>query len=257
MTKQKDSSWQSVAGWYKDVPRKKDSLHQELIIPALARIIEKYSFKGAKLMDFACGEGTVTKALDTLGFKTQGFDLAEDLIESARETFPELEFSVADAQALTPEQHRTWKAQFDGVFSVLALQNIPNLKASFANATHILKKGGVFVMVLNHPAFRIPKASAWGFRGRHKQYRIIERYMSTEKIEIKAHPGIPEDETTTVSFHRPISAFTAALRSAGLVIMDIEEWCSPKQSEAGPRAAAENQARKEFPLFMTIVTKKL
>jgi hypothetical protein len=43
-----------------------------------------------------------------------------------------------------------------------------------------------------------------------------------------------------------------ALRNAGLLIDAMEEWPSHKTSTSGPRAAAENSARKEIPMFMAI-----
>jgi hypothetical protein len=41
-----------------------------------------------------------------------------------------------------------------------------------------------------------------------------------------------------------------------LVIEKIEEWVSDKKSEGG-KAAMEDKARAEFPLFMAIAAKKI
>ena len=40
------------------------------------------------------------------------------------------------------------------------------------------------------------------------------------------------------------------LQKAGFLVSRLEEWVSHKTSEAGPREAAENRARNEFPLFL-------
>jgi hypothetical protein len=37
-----------------------------------------------------------------------------------------------------------------------------------------------------------------------------------------------------------------------MLVESLEEWPSHKNSNSGPRAAAENTARKEIPLFMAI-----
>ena len=41
--------------------------------------------------------------------------------------------------------------------------------------------------VINHPAFRIPRASSWGYEtaegGANIQYRRIDKYMSEDKIK--------------------------------------------------------------------------
>ena len=64
------------------------------------------------------------------------------------------------------------------------------------------------------------------------------------------HPGKGKDYTWT--FHKPIEAYVKSLRNAGLLIDAIEEWPSHKTSTSGPRAPAENTARKEIPLFLAI-----
>ena len=56
----------------------------------------------------------------------------------------------------------------------------------------------------------------------------------------------------TWTFHKPIESYIKPLRNAGLLIDAIEEWPSHKTSTSGPRAHAENVARKEIPMFMAI-----
>jgi hypothetical protein len=43
----------------------------------------------------------------------------------------------------------------------------------------------------------------------------------------------------------------------GFAVTKLEEWISHRKSENGPWAKAENNARKEIPLFMCMVFKKL
>ena len=42
------------------------------------------------------------------------------------------------------------------------------------------------------------------------------------------------------------------MTKAGLAITRLEEWISHKKSEEGPRATAEDVARKEIPLFLML-----
>jgi hypothetical protein len=48
-----------------------------------------------------------------------------------------------------------------------------------------------------------------------------------------------------------------SLRNAGLLIDALEEWPSHKTSQPGPRAAAENAARKEIPMFLALRARKI
>ena len=55
----------------------------------------------------------------------------------------------------------------------------------------------------------------------------------------------------------PLQVYFKALKRAGFAVTGLEEWISNKKSEAGPRAKAEDKARKEIPLFMMIEATKL
>jgi len=88
------------------------------------------------------------------------------------------------------------------------------------------------------------------------QYRRVDRYLAPRKSPIATHPG-KDPHQYTWSFHKPIEAYVKALRKAGLLIDAIEEWTSHKTSTSGPRAAAENLARKEIPMFMAIRARRV
>jgi len=88
------------------------------------------------------------------------------------------------------------------------------------------------------------------------QYRRVDRYLAPRKSPIVTHPG-KDPHQYTWSFHKPIEAYVKTLRKAGLLIDAIEEWTSHKTSTSGPRAAAENLARKEIPMFMAIRAVKI
>ncbi len=63
-------------------------------------------------------------------------------------------------------------------------------------------------------------------------------------------PGKSQGKEVTWSFHRSLQDNMKALANAGFAITKIEEWISHRRSEKGPKAEAEDTARKEFPLFL-------
>jgi hypothetical protein len=108
-----------------------------------------------------------------------------------------------------------------------------------------------------HPAFRGPKFTQWGWDEEKKvQYRRVDRYLLPRKEPIFTHPGKKTGEYTW-TFHRPLQSYVKALRGAGLLVDAMEEWASHKQSTSGPRAAAENTARKEIPMFLAVRVAKV
>jgi len=146
---------------------------------------------------------------------------------------------------------------------VLALQNIKDLSGALAQVSHLLKRGGAFVIVLNHPAFRIPRHSEWGFDadgspatgGAGIQFRRVDRYLSETSYQIQMHPG-SDPTATTLSYHRPLQLYMKELTKHGFVLAGLEEWISHRVSEKGPRRDAEDRARKEFPLFLMLKAQK-
>ena len=87
------------------------------------------------------------------------------------------------------------------------------------------------------------------------QYRRIDEYLTESKVAIAMHPG-RDTRIMTITYHRPLQFYFKALRKAGFLVSRLEEWNSQKKSEPGPRADAENKARKEFPLFLMIEARK-
>ncbi len=248
--KKKDTSWENVADWYGQHLEEGDTYHARVLLPNLKRILELD--KAEAVLDLACGEGYFTRAFAQNAKTIVGCDLSPSLIERAKIASPKIPFHIANATHLSFAAD----ASFDVVLCVLALQNMQSLPPVFAEVARVLTKTGRFIFVLNHPAFRIPKKSSWGYDEKERvQYRRIDAYLSSAKIEIDTHPGSAAKEFT-YSFHRSLQDYTKALRSAGLSITRLEEWISHKVSEKGPRAAAEDHSRKEIPLFLAIEVEK-
>jgi len=204
--------------------------------------------RGEKVLDLGCGQGVFSRALAQKGCDVTGIDAAPTLIQKARAypVKPPVRYLTRDAAQLDG------LGEFDAVSAILCVQNMEHLDQVAIAAAKVLKPGGRMLWVVNHPAFRIPRQSAWGQDEERKiQYRRTDAYSSTLSIPIVMHPGKADSEST-VSFHRSLQTLTATGFSAGLVLAGIEEWYSHKESQPGPRARAENRARKEFPLFLAL-----
>ena len=256
-----DTSWQKVADWYKDVPKQEESYHNLVIIPNVIDKLNKFvkldghpDVEGT-VVDIACGEGTITNKIKLAGFKPIGMDLSQDLVNNARHEYPDIHFVKEDARNISDGFIKSVQG-CDAVICVLALQNIDDIESVIKNVSDILSDGGIFVAVLNHPYFRIPKVTRWDFEGFEKQNRVIEKYLSDQKFSILAHPG-SEKSAETYSYHRPLEEYIKVFNKFGLALIDMDELISTKTSEQGKRAEAENTARKEIPLFMTLVARKV
>jgi len=246
----KDTSWEHVAQWYDELLKGEGTYQKELILPNLLRLMDIR--RSDMVLDLACGQGFFAREFSKLADHVIGVDASKSLIAIARKgsgVAPGFYISSADKLPFLN------KASVDKAAIILALQNIEDVNAVLREAARVLKPGGSLYIVLNHPAFRVPKMSSWGWDEKVKvQYRRIDKYLSEAKVPIEMHPGSKQGEVTT-SFHRPLQFYFKALHKAGFAVAGLEEWNSHKQSEPGPRAKAEDLARKEIPLFLCLIAR--
>jgi ubiquinone/menaquinone biosynthesis C-methylase UbiE len=242
------TGWEPVSRWYDDLVGESGSeYHQQVVLPGAVRLLAPRA--GERIIDVACGQGVLCRRLQQAGIHVVGVDAAAQLVEAARKrSDASISYYVGDARDL-------WflpADSFDAAACVLAIQNIHPIAPVFAGVQRLLRPGGRFVMAMMHPAFRGTGETSWGWdQDNRLQYRRVDRYLTPRKTPIVTHPG-SDPHHYTWTFHKPIESFVAALRRSGMLVDAIEEWPSHKTSTSGPRAAAENLARKEIPMFMAI-----
>ncbi len=253
----KKTSWGKVANWYRNLLEGEGTYQKEVILPNLLRNLNIR--KGETILDLACGPGFFSDAFSKAGAKVFGSDISRELIEIAKkETSPKIRYFVSPADDLSflPD------GSADKITIILAIQNIENVQGVFRESARVLKPAGKLLMVMNHPAFRIPKGSAWGWDAQNKiQYRRVDSYLSESKVKIQTHPSassgrVLSPKDYTISFHRPLQFYFKLLAKNNFCASRLEEWISHKTSEEGPRAEAEDRSRKEIPLFLFLEAAK-
>ena len=251
------TAWSDIADWYDQLVGEGGSeYHQHVVLPGVIRLLKPEP--GQRVLDAACGQGVLARLLASKGVRVTGFDASKELVQAAREhsdKLPDAQIKLVEYLVLDAAKKFGQflpQAAFDSAACVLAIQNIHPIQPLCEGIANSLKIGGKFVIAMMHPAFRGPKESHWEWDADAQvQYRRVDRYLIPRKAPIVAHPGRKLSHYTW-SFHKPIESYVKSLRNAGLLIDAIEEWPSHKTSQPGPRQAAENQARKEIPMFMAI-----
>lgn len=239
------TSWGKVAGWYDNLLKEEGTYQKEVILPNLLRLLDIK--QGELILDLACGQGFFTGEFYKKGACVIGVDISGELIAAAKKNFPKnIRFEIAPAENL----NFLPKGSVDKVTIIMAIQNIEDVVGTFKECHRVLKPNGKLLMVMNHPAFRVPKESGWEYDEKNKiQYRRISGYLFESKVKIQMRPGVKPSDYT-ISFHRPLQFYFKLLNKNNFCVSCLEEWNSNKKSQPGPRAAAENKARKEIPLFI-------
>ena len=255
-TSSKDkTSWGGVASWYDDLLKGENTYQKEVILPNLLRMMNIKS--GDKIIDIACGQGFFSREFNKLGAVVSGTDISKELIDIANKNSPEsIKYFVSTAQKLSFAEN----ASFDKATIILASQNMESFSTVLSECFRILKPKGELYLVINHPSFRVPQKSDWGYdEDRKVQYRFVEQYMSEIMTKIDMNPGEkdPRNKKYTVSFHKPLQNYFRDFKSIGFCVKDLEEWISNRKSQVGLRQIAEDKARKEIPLFMCVEAVKI
>ncbi len=256
-----DTSWEQVADWYEALAADKGTeFHQNVIVPGLMKLLGLRP--GERVCDLACGQGAVTSALARTGAVITGVDLSPTLIALARtRAAAGTTYVVGDARNV-PELK---SGSFDAVTCILAAMNIDPVEPLFAEIARLLRgpgpgnrSGGRAVIVILHPAFRVPRQSRWKWdEGRKLLLREVDRYLGPLKIPIDLRPFNRPGEAVTATYHRPAETYLNGLAKVGLWTDAYEEWPSHRTSQPGPKAKAENRARDEFPLFLAVRANKV
>jgi ubiquinone/menaquinone biosynthesis C-methylase UbiE len=254
MTKHSTTSWEEGASWYNNIVGKDGHYyHKELILPCALRLLKLQ--KQDSLLDLGCGQGILARHIPK-DIQYVGIDIAKSLIDHAKKYSQgqkSQKFLVSDITQKLPLGE---DELFSHAACLLALQNVEHPELVLRNAASHLRQGATFLLIINHPCFRIPRQSDWGFDEATKRiYRKMFCYKTPQRIPIETHPG-KEKKIVTWSFHHPLESYFKWLHEAGLMVAGIEELYSEKES-IGKAAKLENRARKEFPLFLAIRAKMM
>jgi ubiquinone/menaquinone biosynthesis C-methylase UbiE len=248
--KERKTSWGNVAPWYDKLLASESTYQKEVILPKLLGLMDIR--KGEHILDLACGQGFFTAEFAKAGAQVTGADISPELIQIAQKNFSkDIHFIVSAADKLTTIKD----GSFDAVTIILALQNIGNLKGVVEECSRVLKSGGKLFIVLNHPAFRVPQKSDWGYDAKKAvQYRRVEKYLSESMMKIDMNPGEKniKKKIYTTSYHRALQQYFSIFHTSGFLVARLEEWVSHKKSQAGPKQKIEDTARKEIPMFLCI-----
>lgn len=247
--------WDAVAAWYDGWMGKGGSHHhRKLAIPTLMALLDPQ--KGEHVLDIGCGQGVLAPDVAKAGARYTGVDVSPKLLGIARETHGQHgRFLQADAARLH-EESSMQADQFDAAVFLLSIQDMDPLDEVLRSAAWALRAGGRAVLLMTHPAFRVPRQSGWGYdENRKLQYRRVDRYLSPLPVPMKQHPG--SDGGVTISFHRAISDYVNGLSACGLLIDRMDEIPVGEDSMKKGRTKAEKLADAEIPLFLALRAVKI
>jgi len=187
--------------------------------PLLRRLLQLLGdVAGRRVLDAACGDGYLARALADRGAVVTGIDLGPRLIELARLRDPDgtIDYRVADLSEPLPGE----SASFDAVASLLALNDVDDYRGFIAGLANLLKPGCRLVVAFNSPygavvrrhvadyfdtGAKSPYAGLWA-RGikTYMRHRTMEEYLDaflgaglrmTKLADVPEHGFVAEQGT--------------------------------------------------------------
>lgn len=179
------------------------------------------NIKGKKVLDAGCGTGYLSRKLAQKGALVTGVEPAEGLsqfcFKKEQKQKLGIEYLQKDLSKLTG-----FDQKFDVIISNMVFMDIPDYKKAIKNCIKALKKSGIFVFSISHPAFP-GSDSDWQKQGFVK----ITNYFDPQ----------PTKERFGFTFERPISEYVNfAIDSECILEKIVEPRLSNKVLKKYPNA---------------------
>ena len=210
--------WEEHASWWiEGFTEGADPEYEDQIIPLA--VAEQGG--AGRVLDLGCGDGQIARALASTGASVVGVDPTTNQIDVATERAGGPVFAQAGAAVLPFSD-----GAFDGVIACLVFEHIDDVDAAIGEVARVLRPGGRFTFMLNHPLLQTP-GSGWiddHMVDPPEQYWRIGPYLveaeTVEQVELGVHIRF---------LHRPLSRYLNALAAVGLVLERMDEPAPPER----------------------------
>ena len=202
-SRQNGTSWLDLAEWWLTEVAE-DPAYEQVVTPLLLGVLAPEP--GTTYLDLGSGEGRVMRAVTEAGATAVGVELSERL---ARLAGPGT--AVASIPHIPIRENSV-----DGAYCVLTLEHLPDHDAVLAELARVVRPGGVFALVMNHPVWTAPGSTPIADVDAEVLWRP-GRYFS---LGSESHPA---GDAQVVFHHRTMSDLLTSAASHGWKLMRLEE----------------------------------
>ena len=231
-----------------------DLWHRTLIDPGLFSLLGALP-RGTRVLEVGCGNGYLARRLARAGCEVVGVDRSHPLIVRARARESANPLGVVYLEQDAARMRQVRSASFDVALANMSLMDIEDAEGTVREVARALRPGGRFVFSISHPCFDVDRRSAWTVEvalGRTEVYRKVTDYLRPHAEEFD-WPLDGGRVARTIGYHRPLSWYARALRSAGFVLLDVHE------PTPGPGFASRRMDRGwffEVPLHLVVAARR-
>lgn len=233
--------WEAHAKWWQD--QFTDGVDPEYTEQILPLIAEHLPVEGT-MLDIGAGEGQVSRMAAALGLETIGVDPAFTQVAVGVERGGGPRYMQGSATDLGVAD-----GSVDAAVACLVFEHIPDLDAALAEVARVLRPGGRFLFLLNHPLLQTP-GSGW----------IDDQILDPPELYWRVGPYLDEADTVEEVengvfirfYHRPLSRYLNSAFDSG---MTLEHMVEPEPPAGFLARAEEYSEARSIPrlLFLSFV----
>jgi SAM-dependent methyltransferase len=234
--------------WHRNFGEK-DPNRRDLLDPIIFETLG--DIKRKRILDAGCGDGYLSRKLAQQGAIVTAVDCSHRMLAfaQAEEQYDPLSiiYHNGDIASLPFLADRS----FDAVVTNNVIQDAADFGGAFREFSRILKPGGIYLHIVNHPCFSTP-VFGWVKDGEgNKLYRKVDRYF--ERGPFLVPWGQKTGIEPTVAFHRTLGDTVNSLISCGFRLLQLLE---PEPPESWSTLYPERLDGARIPDFLVLVCTK-
>lgn len=233
--------WEEHAQWWQDeFTDGVDPEYTEQILPLISQRLAEAVPAGGVVVDVGCGEGQVARYVSE-GRTVIGLDPAWLQVEMGGRRAGGVQYAQGSAMSLGVRS-----GSADAVIACLVFEHIDDLDAALSEVARVLKPGGAFLFLLNHPLLQTP-GSGWiddQILDPPEQYWRVGPYLPEAVTEEQVEKGV-----FIRFYHRPLHRYLNSARSVGLMLDHMDEPEPPPGFLAG---APEYEEAASIPRLLSL-----
>lgn len=210
-----DNQWDKYAKIFDEgIGNGDENLHKNFIDPLIFKYLENKNYDC--IADLGCGNGYLLNKLSNYTDRVTGLDYSKKLIEIAKERTKSNSKVILRLSDLN-KSFNIDSLSCDAIIANMVLQYLPKLDVFGKEASRVLKKDGVLIVVIDHPGHSL-FLRAQALIGKEDPHFITSgSYFTIEKRTKKSL----WDKAILEYYHRPISSYiNSFLPYFSLVNMD-------------------------------------